>query len=236
MDQLNESIIEHFEELMDEGNEILELISNLNKGSGYPIYYEKLNGSGVARVNSWVSRCGQFIKNICTEESIYYRRFETVLNEFEDIDKNSDRVVGIVLGSIKAVYSDYKEGMLTNVRNLLRAEIFTDFLEMGEYLLNEGYKDAAAVIIGSVLEDTLKKLSIQNDIEILNHKGKNKTIQPLNQELGKEGVYNKLTEKRITSWGDLRNNAAHGHYDEYDAEQVKMMLLFVQEFCSDNIS
>ena len=235
MDLLNESLINHFENLLNEGNEILEIISKLEVSDGYPVFYEYLAAIEVARVNSWVTRCGQLIKNICSENSIYYMRFETILNDFkfQNIDKKSDRVVGSILGSIKAVYSDYKDGMLTNVRNLLRAEIFVDFLEMGEYLLNEGYKDAAAVITGSVLEDTLRELAVQNEIDINKNNGNFKTIGLLNNELSKEEVYDKFIQKQITSWVDLRNNAAHARYDKYDAEQVKMMLLFVQKFCSD---
>jgi len=236
MEKLDKSIIDSFDYLISEGDKILILISEL----GYTEHHfpESLDGNGVARVNSWLTKCGQFIKNLCTENSIYYKRFESVFydSQFRNIDKNSKDSIGIVLGIINAVNIDYCSGLLNDVRNLIRAEIFTDFLEMGEYLLNEGYKDAAAVIIGSVLEDTLRKLAIVNDIEILNTKGKFKTIEPLNQELGKEKIYGKLTQKQITSWGDLRNNASHGNYDKYDDEQVKMMLLFVQKFCSEYIS
>lgn len=28
----------------------------------------------------------------------------------------------------------------------------------------------------------------------------------------------------ITTWGDLRNSAAHDHYDNYDEKEVHMML------------
>jgi len=104
---------------------------------------------------------------------------------------------------------------------------------MGEHLLKEGYKDAAAVIVGSVLEDTLRKLCDSNGITTTNSKGNPLTIDPLNSELAKAVVYNKLVQKQITSWADLRNNAAHGHFDKYDDKQVKMMLLFVQSFCTD---
>jgi len=40
-------------------------------------------------------------------------------------------------------------------------------------------------------------------------------------------------QKQITSWGDLRNKAAHGQYDKYDEKQVRMMLLFVEQIAAD---
>ena len=60
-------------------------------------------------------------------------------------------------------------------------------------------------------------------------------MEPLNIELAKAEVYDKLTQKQITSWGELRNKAAHGHYSEYEKEQVQMMLLFVQQFCGRHL-
>ena len=104
---------------------------------------------------------------------------------------------------------------------------------MGEYLLNGGYKDAAAVIVGSVLEDGLRKLAEKNTISISNDQGKALTIEPLNNELAKKEVYSKLIQKQITSWAHIRNKAAHGEYGEYNKDQVQMMLLFVQSFTSD---
>jgi uncharacterized protein (DUF2164 family) len=138
-----------------------------------------------------------------------------------------------ILGILKAIKYELQNGLLDNITSLLQAEIFADFLEMGEHLLKEGYKDAAAVIIGSVLEDSLRKLAVKNGISILNAKGKFLTMEPLNGELAKINVYNQLVRKQITSWADLRNNAAHGHYNEYAKKQVEDMLQFVYTFTND---
>lgn len=230
MDKLNEKITQHFEELITEGQEIIELTSNFSR-------YDYLEGTDIARVNSWVIRSGQLIKNICTEDSIYYSRIQTILKDdtFSQINDENIPQISILLGCVEGVYSDYKKGLINSIRNFLRAEIFNDFLEMGEYLLEEGYKDAAAVIIGSILEDALRKLAVQNKISIKKSSGQLKTMEPLNQELGKIKFYDKFIQKQVTSWADLRNNAAHGHYSKYDNDQVHMMLLFVQKFCSDYI-
>ena len=48
----------------------------------------------------------------------------------------------------------------------------------------------------------------------------------------KAGIYNKLDQKGVTTQLDLRNNAAHGNYSEYDHKQVKMMYDFVFNFLS----
>ena len=108
---------------------------------------------------------------------------------------------------------------------------------MAEYLLEEGYKDPAAVITGSTLEEHLRKLCIKNgiDIEIMSKgKLKPKKADSLNSELAKQGVYSKLELKSVTAWLDLRNKAAHGEYSKYKENQVKQLIIGVRDFIIRN--
>jgi hypothetical protein len=146
-------------------------------------------------------------------------------NRFEHVSE--------LVGILKGIQHDIKSGMLSDFRRLLQAEIFADFLEMAEYLLNEGYKDAAAVLLGAVLEDSLRKLAVGRGVSTTTADGKPLTIDPLNIALVKDSAYGPLVQKQVTTWANLRNDAAHGHFSKYDAEQVKQMLLFVQKFCLD---
>ena len=50
------------------------------------------------------------------------------------------------------------------------------------------------------------------------------------QTLTKKQVYNKLDQKNVTAWLDLRNEAAHGKYQEYTKEQVSLMLRSLSDF------
>jgi len=103
---------------------------------------------------------------------------------------------------------------------------------MAEHLLEQGYKDPAAVLIGSVLEEHLRQLCDANSIETeYEHSGaiKPKKADRLNADLAK-GNITKLDQKAVTLWLDLRNKAAHGRYDEYNSEQVKNMFSAVTEF------
>jgi hypothetical protein len=106
---------------------------------------------------------------------------------------------------------------------------------MAEYLLKEDYKDSAAVMTGSVLEEHLRQLCIRNSIPIETIKdGKPvaKKAALLNSELASANIYNKLDLKSILSWLDLRNKAAHGHYTEYTREQVELLYQGVTNFIS----
>lgn len=134
-----------------------------------------------------------------------------------------------LLGILKALRTDYKAGHLQAVHELIHADVFSDFLEMADYLLGEGYKDPAAVLAGGVLEEQLRKLCQKNGIEV-EKSGRAKKADTLNSELAKEKVYERLDQKSVTAWLDLRNNAAHGKYDEYTKEQVALMVQGIRDF------
>jgi hypothetical protein len=54
-------------------------------------------------------------------------------------------------GILGALRTDYEAGNLQSVIELVHADIFADFFDMADYLLQQGYKDPAAVIVGSML-------------------------------------------------------------------------------------
>ena len=142
-----------------------------------------------------------------------------------------------LIGVLKGLYQDLKTGYLKTLSELIHADIFSEYIEMAEYLLEEGYKDPATVITGSTLEEHLRKLCIKNgiDIEIMS-KGKSgpKKADALNSELAKQVVYSKLEQKSVTAWLDLRNKAAHGKYREYNENQAKQLIIGVRAFIVRN--
>ncbi len=136
-------------------------------------------------------------------------------------------------GILSAAREDLTGGWLTTTRGLISAEIFSDFLEMAEYLSEEGYKDPAAVMAGSVLEEHLRQLCQKHGIATTTTKQGSplsRKADALNADLAKKNVYNKLDQKNVTAWLDLRNKAAHGKYQEYTKEQVSLMLQSVSDF------
>jgi len=137
------------------------------------------------------------------------------------------------IGILQAAKNEIEGGWLITTKGLVSAEIFSDFLEMSEYLLEMDYKDPAAVIIGSVLEEHLRQLCQKHGIEthrISGNKSILKKADQLNAELANAQVYNKLDQKNVTAWLDLRNKAAHGNYSDYSKNQVEMMCEAVTEF------
>jgi hypothetical protein len=52
----------------------------------------------------------------------------------------------------------------------------------------------------------------------------------MNDDLVKAGVYDKLEQKNVTAWLDLRNKAAHGEYSKYDKRHVEDLSRSVKNF------
>jgi hypothetical protein len=100
---------------------------------------------------------------------------------------------------------------------------------MAEHLVIQGYKDPSAVLVGTVLEEHLRKLCLKNGLTVTVGTAYKKA-DTLNAELAGANVYSKLDQKSATAWLDLRNKAAHGHYAEYTKEQVQIMLDGVRNF------
>ncbi|WP_179347809.1 DUF4145 domain-containing protein [Winogradskyella pacifica] len=172
-----------------------------------------------------------FILNLYTKDHPYYESF------FNDCHRATPFEAKTGRGILTSIKTEIEQGWLNTIRGLLSAEIFTDFIEMAEHLLNENYKDASAVMIGSVLEEHLRQLCVKNGIDITSEKaGKQipKRADLLNAELTKATIYNKLDQKNVTAWLDLRNKAAHGKYGEYTKEQVELMLQSVIDFMTRN--
>ncbi|WP_299339486.1 hypothetical protein [uncultured Psychroserpens sp.] len=139
-----------------------------------------------------------------------------------------------IRGILNSIKFEIENDWLTSIKGLISAEIFSDFLEMSEHLLNENYKDASAVMIGSILEEHMRQLSTANGNPVIDAKGRPKKANLINAELAKLNVYNKLDEKNVTAWLDLRNKAAHGNYSEYNKDQVTLMLNSVRDFILRN--
>lgn len=168
-----------------------------------------------------------FIQNLYGERHPYYTNFNTKINGQGFSVANSG------LNILHSIKTEIENDWLLSIKQLVTSEIFADFLEMSKHLLDVNYKDAAAVMIGSVLEEHLRQLCNNNSVDPTALKNGDllpKKADLINADLVKAGVYGILEQKNITAWLDLRNRAAHGKYVEYSKEQVVLMYQGVLNF------
>lgn len=152
------------------------------------------------------------------------------VQECEGENTTDRHKVATLTGILIALRDDYEAGYLQSVQELIHADVFGDFLEMAQELLDKNYKDPAAVVAGSVLEEHLRKLAGLAGVSVSAPDGKPVKADRLNADLTKAGVYTGLEQKSVTAWLGLRNHAAHGEYDKYDAAQVANLLSDIRAF------
>jgi hypothetical protein len=135
-------------------------------------------------------------------------------------------------GILEALKEDIERDRLVSIAELVHADVFSDFLDMAQHLLDQNYKDAAAVIAGSSLEAHLRALCTKHGVATVDASGKSIMASRLNADLDAAGAYgaSKTDLKSVTAWLDTRNHAAHGQYAKYEASQVGIVIAAIRDF------
>lgn len=185
------------------------------------------------KFSEWRNQSLSFLNNLVGQKSPY------ALDFAERCKQGHLAEVRYGLGILRGVREDIQAGNLASFSELVHADVFSDFLEMAEYLMSEdhGYKDAAAVLGGGVLEEHIRKLCEKNDIEIRTtdaNGDRPKKADRMNADLAAADVYNKNEQKIVTAWLGIRNSAAHGKYGEYTKPEVALMLSGLRDFIARN--
>ena len=173
------------------------------------------------------SQAWSAVERIAGRNSAYARHLDGIRSS----DPWSPGRVRPTAGVLESLLLDLKRGHLRSLEELVHADVFGDFIDMAKYLMDAGYKDAAAVIVGSTLEAHLRALCTKSGIPT-ESKGSSrpKKADRLNADLAKAAVYSKADQKAVTAWLDLRNDAAHGKYDSYTKDQVALLTMSVRDF------
>jgi uncharacterized protein (DUF2164 family) len=171
------------------------------------------------------------IERLTPNTSFYEFSAKQIIEKCDTSDEYSlFQCMNSLLAVLSSLKMAYENDLLIELKEIYHADIFNDFLEMGEYLLNEGYKDAAAVMIGGVIEEHIKKLCLKNSLSLFRPDSKPISTNQLVSDLYSKNFINRGDSKNLTAYLEIRNNAAHAKYADYNEENVKIMLLGVREF------
>ncbi len=215
----HERINAKFQALLKEGGDILQLCGW--DGSNYKSHPDDI------AYRRFRTEAMNLVRRVCSESSDHYQELKR-LAERKNTSENSYYFKDC-LGILQAAQKDYDGGYLFDLRALVAAELIGDFIDQAEALVSEGYHVPAASLAGAILEDTLRKMCETKHITFPDRT----KIDRLNADLAKAGAYNKLIQKRITAFADIRNNADHGRFDEFNKEDVEDMVSWVRKFTAD---
>ena len=142
----------------------------------------------------------------------------------------------------------YAEGALKSPRLTIAREIEGDILDIAQAQAEaaEKSKDAAqkqvhlgigAFLAGASLEDALRRLC---DARGITYDTQRTAISRLQEALYQPAkqieVISKSENKHITAWGDTRNKADHGRFEEITHTEVVAMILGVRALAEKHLS
>ncbi len=181
----------------------------------------------VRNVPELSTACLAAIERLAPASSPYVRNAHALI---ADGNLGGSITLSSLVGVLLTLRADIEAGYLRTLEDLIHADLFADFLEMGAELLGKGYKAPAAVIAGTVLEEHLRKLAERHDVSAQTDDGRWISAQRLNQDLAGAGVYTRLDQSQVTAWLSLRNAAAHPDPEPYEEAQVAALIQGVRDF------
>lgn len=138
---------------------------------------------------------------------------------------NSLGTVKVIWGELESIHHEIEHDYLKTVTHLVKAETFSDMLEQGDHLFEQGYHLAAGVIGRAVLEDHLRAVCLELNCS---SDKKRPTINDYNQALYKVTHYSKIKMKQIETLVAIGNDAAHNNPD-LSSNDVKKLLTDLPE-------
>lgn len=220
---IDSKIIDRLEELIQFGKRV-----NSGVYEDHNTHYYKLNDQ---HFSQWAASSLNLLGRVFGIASIHYKSFQSVVDSYgtaEPVENIPPRGLGVLLSA----QDDYENGYLFDTRALIEAEVFDDFLEQAEHLHTSGYHASAAVIVGCVLEDGLRKACGREGISLPT----SPKLDWMNAELAKQGVYSKLVQKQITALAGIRNEAAHGNWTAFTKDDVTGMISQVRAITATHLS
>ena len=178
---------------------------------------------GIAHFVGWRTQAISALQALIGEDNIYSIEFQ------EQATYQNGPYAGLEL--LRRLHCDIQNRYLRKTINIISAEVFDDFLAMGEHLLAEGYKDPAASLTGAVLEDGLRRIARNNEIAVTDRDN----LLSLRDKCVNKKIFNNLVRQQIGAWTTLRNLADHGKFDEYTNEQVRSMISDIRSFLAAHL-
>ena len=212
-----EQVIERIQKLIVKGEGVLRTHTpNPSNMIGFPTLDDNA-------LSEWRAQSLHMLRTIAGPDSIYTTDFG------EKVDKGFRSSANAGIGILKALREDVESGHLSGLISLVRAELFSDMIEMAQHLLDAGYKDPAASLTGAVFEIGLKKIAESQGIQVK----PSDDLNAVNQKLVQGSVYSQLQRQQVQIWITIRNRADHGQFNEYEADDVKAMINDVTRFLSN---
>lgn len=158
------------------------------------------------------------------------RRWEDYIKSEAPYEYSYFTRVRVYLGILRSVRSEIEMGLVGDLRKEIEGEVFADFVTLAKRALEED-KDVAAVLVSAALEDALKRLAIQDGLDV-----EEKDMSEVINALKAKGLLKGAQVKIVSGYVQLRNKAFHAHWDKIDKASVAAAIGFTEQFLVANFA
>lgn len=207
---------------IDRSVELLDEIKEIEKT-------RQIDGVSLYTVNSLAARGANLIHSVTGNKSAYAENIRNGLKH-----KTSMQQYLAIAGVLQAFHLDLAKGNLVNIRHEVETVVVSEILEQARILSRaKGVHPATVVIVAcAAVEEFLRNWCVEQNISIPE---KQRSISKFATELRLSGSIQLPIERRIMSWADYRNDAAHGDkWNEITSEIANRVLKEIQDFVLEN--
>lgn len=184
----------------------------------------------VIAAQSWFSSAANAIQQVAPPGSFYTAELQRIV-ENEQLKGGFPRSsVEKLLGLLQSVQLEAQAGLLARLEDQVVATAFDDFLDHAAHYHKAGKVKEAAVLASAVLEDTVKRIAKKVGVAADGY-----SLEPLIDELTKQGIFSAVRAKRLKSYAAVRNHALHAEWDKLDIKDVGAQLSGLQELLDEHL-
>ena len=187
------------------------------------------DGVSQYEVNNLSAQIANLIHSVTGSKSSYAESLRTAHKAKTTVSQYAG-----VAGVISAFHVDLKEGNLVNLRQEIEAIVVSEIVTQSRKLLKtKGIHPAAAVIVACAgIEEFLRSWC---EIKGINIPEKQRSLSRFAKELRANNEIILPIERRIQSWADFRNNAAHGSkWDAITKLTAERIISEIEDFILEN--
>jgi hypothetical protein len=175
-----------------------------------------------AASQGYVTEAAEFLRVYAGEKSEFFTSLKQCLDGRHNGEYLGKLAIESLTGFVRYLQAGLHEG--TTPSRQAQLDTVSDFLDQARLLLEQQkvHPAAPAVLIGASLEEFLRTWLENANISLGNKKP---SLDSYSQLLKENDLITKQDTKDISSWGGLRNHAAHGEWDQVeDRKRISIML------------
>lgn len=190
-----------------------------------PEFNEVNVGLAVAQLEA---EAANLVHSVLGPRSSYAESLRTAMKA----KKGHDRLLGVV-GVLQALQRDFEAGNLLNVRHQIEAAVVSEILEQAKKLhQTKGIHPAAVLVVAcAAVEEFLRNWCESRGITVPK---KQRSLGRFALELRKSEAIRLPDERRIQSWADYRNDAAHGNWTTVSKQDAARVIAEIDSFIHEH--